>query len=199
MTTRILALATCVLGLAACDDGELISNPDEVITTVTLTFTPMGGGTPVTASFDDPDGDGGNAPTIDSIALPAGAFTLAVELLNALETPAENITEEVADESDQHQIFLTGTAVDGPATSNPGAPLMHGYTDSDVNGFPIGLASSVAARSGTGDLTLTLKHLPPLDGSPLKTADLAAGVKANGISSIPGDTDVSVTFPVSVP
>ena len=158
MTTRqIFCFALC---LAACDDGDLVSNPDEVITTVTLTFMPVGGGTSVVASFDDPDGDGGNAPTIDPITLPAGSYVLGLEFLNALEDPPEDITQEVADEAHQHQVFLTGTAVDGPAAANPGAPLMHGYTDSDVNGFPIGLANAITAAAGTGQLTVTLEHLP---------------------------------------
>ena len=35
-----------------------------------------------------------------------------MRFLNELEDPAEDITEEVEDESDQHQVFFTGTAAE---------------------------------------------------------------------------------------
>jgi hypothetical protein len=188
-----------LLLVAACGDPGGDGNEGEVITTVTLTFSPMGGGSPVTAEFDDPDGDGGDPPTIDPVNLTAGMFTLAVGFQNRLETPPEEITDEVRDEGDEHQLFFTGSAIDGPAATNPAAPLVHAYADTDGAGLPVGLSSTITARTGTGQLTVTLKHLPPLDGNALKTSDLAAMVKAGGITSIGGDTDVSVSFTATVP
>jgi len=200
MTMRMTITRTALaLLLAACGDPGGGGNEGEVITTVTLTFTPAGGGAPISAVFDDPDGDGGGPPVVDPINLTAGGFTAAVKFENRLETPPEDITVEVQDESDQHQVFFTGSAVDGPAASNPAAPLVHAYADTDANGLPIGLANTITARTGTGQLVLTLKHLPPLDGNAQKTSDLAARVTANGINSIAGDTDASVSFPVAVP
>jgi hypothetical protein len=186
--------------LAACSDGASGGPSNELITTVTLTFTPTGGGTPVVASFKDDDGDGGNPPTVGPVNLTNGAsYMLGVQFLNELETPPEDITLEVKDESDTHQVFFTGSAVRGPATSNTTGPLVHSYADTDANGFPIGLANTVAASTGTGMLTVTLRHLPPVNDTAVKTATLADTVKAMGIAALPGDSDVNVTFAVTVP
>src|SRR5215211_7498788 len=90
---------------AACsdDDDGGGTNEEEVITTVSLSFAPRGGGTAVTAAFDDADGDGGAAPVIEPITLASAVtYDLSVRFLNKLETPPEEITEEVLDESDQH-------------------------------------------------------------------------------------------------
>jgi hypothetical protein len=188
-----------MLMVAACGDDGGGGNENEVITTVTLTFTPAGGA-PVIASFRDPDGDGGMAPTIDPVNLTnATTYTLTVKFLNELETPAEDITVEVMDESDVHQLFFTGTAVKGPATSNTTGPLTHSYGDMDANGFPIGLTNTIAAATGTGMLTVTLRHMPPVSGNPVKTGTLADTVKTSGIPALPGDTDASVTFMATVP
>ncbi|HEU0029126.1 MAG TPA: hypothetical protein VFQ53_00745 [Kofleriaceae bacterium] len=199
--TRLVALATAI-ALAGCYPA-LVTNDDnegEVITTVTLTFTPDGGGTPVTASFDDPDGDGGELPVIDPIVLTAGTtYDLAVQFINRREEPAEDITLEVRDESDEHQVFFTGSAVDGPASDHPDGPLVQTYADLDVNGLPIGLDNQIVARTGTGMLTVTLRHLPPLNGQPAKTAELADAVKAGGFAGLAGETDAQVPFDVTVP
>lgn len=193
-------LSLVLLPSAACDDVGGSENENEVITTVSLSFAPMGGGAAITASFDDPDGDGGAAPTIDPINLTAGTtYALSVRFLNKLEDPAEEITDEVRDEGDEHQLFFTGTAVNGPASDRPGAPLAHTYADADGASLPIGLSSTVVATAGAGQLTVTLRHVPPLDGAAVKTADLAGRVKSGGIASIGGDTDAEVTFQVTVP
>ena len=180
-----------LLGACGGDDGG--GGPsNELITTVTLDFVPTGGGATVTAAFNDADGDGGNPPVIDPINLTAGAtYTTGVRFANSLETPPEDITVEVADESDEHQVFFTGTAI--------GATLMHSYLDVDANGLPIGLSSRFVAARGTGPLIVTLRHLPPVNGTPVKTADLAAQVQAGGFSTIGGSSDAQVTFMVTVP
>jgi hypothetical protein len=126
-------------------------------------------------------------------------YTLTLGFENRLEAPAEDITQEVRDEAEDHQVFFTGSAVNGPATSNTTAPLTHTYGDTDANGLPIGLTNQIVAATGTGQLIVTLRHVPPLNNVAVKTATLADEVKAGGISSIGGDTDVSATFDVTVP
>ena len=129
---------------------------------------------------------------IDPINVTAGTtYTTGVRFQNVLETPPEDITVEVADESDQHQVFFTGTAI--------GAAVTHSYLDMDVNGLPIGLSNRIVAARGTGTLIVTLRHLPPVNGTAIKTADLAAQVQAGGFSAIGGSSDVQVTFMVTVP
>ena len=197
----LLSLGLSSLTLAACGDNGTGGNEEEVITTVLLTFTPSGGGAAVTAAFRDADGDGGNAPTIDSIGLAAGtSYSLAVRFQNELETPAEEITDEVRDEGDEHQVFFTGTAVSGPASNQAAAPLTHTYADMDAAGLPIGLANTIVAAGGNGDLVLTLRHMPPVNEVAVKTAQAAETVRsAGGFSTLGGATDVQVTFPVAIP
>ena len=174
--------------VAGCSDDISTINSGELITTVVMTFS--ANGTDVVATADDPDGDGGAPPAIDPINLAPGTYALSVRFQNRLEDPPEEITEEVGDESDVHQVFFTGTAATGP--------LMLSYADTDANGLPIGLANSVVATAGTGMLTVTLRHMPPINDTPVKTADLADSVKQSGTASLPGESDAVVTFGVAV-
>lgn len=192
-------LAALLLVLGACGDFEgPAGNPEEVITTVVLSFTPTSG-SKVIAEFDDPDGDGGDPPTVQPVNLTTGTtYTLDVQFQNRLATIPEDITVEVMDEGDLHLLLFTGSAVVGPATSNTAGPLTHAYADTDANGLPIGLTSTVMARTGSGDLIVTLRHMPP-EEPPEKASDTVGLVKAGGIDSIGGSTDASVTFLVTVP
>jgi len=200
-TIALLLASSAVSLLAACgDDGDDHGAHElEVITTVILTFTPDGGGAPIVAEFDDPDGDGGDPPVVDPIRLAADTtYAVTVGFENRLENPPEDIGAEVRDEGDEHQVFFTGTAVDGPASDQPAAPLAHAYADVDAEGLPIGLASEVTTQAGTGQLTITLRHLPPINGAATKTAELAAQVRDGGFAAIGGETDAQVTFDVTV-
>jgi hypothetical protein len=185
------------LSLLACGDPGGAAQDNEVITTVILELTPAGGGVPVSFEFDDADGDGGDPPVIDPVLLDAGDYTLAVRFQNRLEDPAEEITEEVDDESDQHLLLFTGTAVVGPATDNLSGPLAHEYADQDANGLPIGLTNDITATPGTGTLTVTLRHMPP-EEPPVKAADTVDTARDDGIDAIGGSTDASVSFDVTI-
>jgi hypothetical protein len=196
-----LFITGIALFAAACSD---VNNPEEVnenevITTVSLTFTPASGGASLTFAWADPENDGN--PVIDDIVLSdADDYTLDVSFLNELADPTEDITEEVDAESDQHQVFFTGSAVAGPATGeNPDAVISHAYADEDANGLPVGLANDIATLGvGTGTLTVTLRHLPPENDTAVKVEGLAEDIAADGIQNLPGDTDASVDFNVEV-
>jgi hypothetical protein len=190
------AILIPLLFAACADDGGNL-NAQEVITTVILEFQPDGGGTPVIAEFDDPDGNGGDPPTIDPIDLTAGVYTLTVRFENRLEDPAEDITQEVEDESADHLLLFTGSAVVGPATDNASGPLAHEYADTDENGLPIGLANSISAGPGGGELTVTLRHMPA-ELPPVKAEDTVDLVREGGVAAIGGSTDAQVTFDVTV-
>lgn len=185
------------LCLAACGDEGGAENDNEVITTVILNFAPSGGGATKTFTFNDPDGDGGAAPTIDPVNLTAGMYSLTVQFQNRLVTPAEEITDEVHDESAMHLLLFTGTAVVGPATSNTTGPLTQSYADMDANGLPIGLSDNITAAAGTGQLTVTLRHMPP-EEPPQKASDTLVNAKTGGVDSIGGSTDAQVNFDVTV-
>ncbi len=194
MTRTCIVLAL----VAACGDPGGGEDANELITRVELTFTPAGGGTAQTFRFDDDDGDGGFPGMSDPITLTAGMYELAVAFQNALEDPPEDITLEVRDEAIEHQVFFTGSSVIGPATANTVGPLTHSYADTDDNGLPIGLTSTIVASTGSGDLIVTLRHMPP-EEPPEKSADSAANVATGGFSAIGGSSDAQVTFSVAVP
>lgn len=177
------------------DDGE---NEEEVITRVSLTFQPAAGGDDIVAAHSDPENDG--SPVIDPITLANGAaYTLLISFQNELADPVEDITAEVDAEDDEHQVFVFGGAVEGPATGDNAAHVLtHTYVDADADGLPVGLVSRVIATStGSGDFKVMLRHLPPEDGVATKVAGLAEAFATSG-GAIAGDADVDVTFPVTV-
>jgi hypothetical protein len=68
--------------------------------------------------------------------------------------------------------------------------MMFSYDDSDSNGDPVGIVTTVhTGDTGNGLLTITLRHEP--DKS-------ATGVAGGDITNAGGDTDLEVTFPVMV-
>lgn len=160
----------------SCGSDDDVSNPNELITTLILTFIPIAGSQTVfdftvTASFSDPDGDGGNPPTqIDDITLENGRpYQLFID-----------VTEEIMEEDDEHQFFFTGSILDN-------GNLEHEYSDQDDNGNPLGLINNITTQTaGTGTFIVTLKHQP--DG--IKVAD-------PGDITV-GDTDIEVSFDMTI-
>lgn len=206
----LIATSIGLLTSACGDDLEtpIEENPNEVITTVTLTFMPQGGGGEVKAGFQDPDGDGGAAPTISGARLAAGTtYTVTVEFRNELANPTEDVTPEILEEQDEHQIFIVGDTVEGPATNvTVGALIRHRYLDMDSMDLPIGLQNSVEAlTAGTGSFSLGLRHMPLINGQAQKVPGLADVVRAGGGFSsensgttLPGSWDVVIDVPLTV-
>ena len=161
--TKALFLATASLFLASCsDDDNGPVNEEEVITTVITTLT--NGSTTITLTSRDLDGDGPNPPvvTVSGDLTANTVYNGETSFLNELETPAEDITVEVEEEGEEHQIFY----------QIPSALGTIGYTDFDVNAKPVGLTFTyTTGNAGTGSLTVTLRHLPNKS---------AAGVAATG-------------------
>jgi hypothetical protein len=180
-----LGIALGLVASACSDDGAAgePDNPEEQITRVALAFSPEGGGASVDAAFRDPDGEGGMSGTTDPLTLAAGTtYALTITFANELALPLEDITAEVEEESEEHQLFVYGDAVSGPATMNASALLTHAYADaeSDYGGnatgddLPVGLANTVTTTDpGMGALRVMLRHLPELNGQPVKVAGLA--------------------------
>ncbi len=166
--------------IVSCNDDDDIDpvNEEEVITTMTVTLSPNGGGTNVVLQTRDLDGDGLNPPVITV----SGPFTSgttymgSIVLLNETEDPAEDITEEVEKEAEEHQFFYTiGGGLDASTT----------YTNFDGDGNPLGTEFSLdAGDASNGTLTFTLRHEP---------------MKPNaGLADAGGETDISATFNVIV-
>ena len=179
-TLKITALFLLGLLFVQCDNDDdvpQIINEEEIITTVTLTLTPDSG-SPVVLQTRDLDGDGPNPP----VTTVSGAFTANTDytgdivFLNETETPAEDITEEVREEDDEHQVFYTVTS---------GLNITTNYEDMDGNGNPLGLAITLATgEASTGALTVTLRHEPTKPNTGLENAG--------------GETDISASFDVVV-
>lgn len=173
-----------VLGLmiTSCkkDDPE-ITNPEELITTVNYTLSPMSGGNDVVLSFQDLDGDGGNDPIITGGTLAANeSYNASIELLNEAEAPTEDITLEVQEEAEDHQLFFISDISD----------VNIAYNDQDANSQPVGLSTTLTTGSAaTGTLTIILRHEPNKS---------ATGVSNGDITNAGGETDIEVTIPIEI-
>ncbi len=171
------------LVLSSCKKKEpFIPNPQEIITTVTYTLVPDGGGTSVELIFVDLDGEeGGNAPTITGGTLSANqTYTGSLVLLNESVTPTEDVTEEIQEEDEDHQFFFQSTIND----------LSVAYTDQDSENNPIGLATTLTTGAeGSGTLTLILKHEPE---------KLEDGVAGGDPTNAGGETELQIVFPIDV-
>jgi len=182
---KITQFALCLFVLTvffACEKKEPeIPNEEELITTVTYTLTPESGGTPIILSFQDLDGDGGNAPIITGGTLATNTtYNGSLELLNEEESPAEDITEEIEEEDAEHQFFFT-TSVNGLTIS---------YNDQDGDGNPVGLATKLTTTdTGSGSITVILRHEPN---------KAATGVANGVIDNAGGETDIEITFDVEL-
>ena len=177
----LLSMLVLALFLSSCnDDDPIIENEEELITTLGYTLMAVNGET-VTLLFQDFDGDGGNPPIITGGTLEANSTYLgSLQLLNESETPTEDITEEIAEEDEDHQFFFE-TDIQG---------LSFVYTDGDSAAQPVGLRSTLSTGdAGSGTITITLRH------EPNKSAD---GVSDGDITNAGGETDIEVTFPVDV-
>lgn len=169
----LLLVATLLL-ISSCGEDPEPVNEEELITTVKLTFTPVGiAGNPQTFTWKDLDGDGPNQPVIQTISLLNNlTYAVSIELLNESETPIEDITVEIDEERAEHLFCFE--------PSN-GLNLTINRTDTDGS-FEVGLESEwITGNASTGSVTIILKHQP--------------GVK-NGTCD-PGEVDVEVTFPVT--
>ncbi len=166
------------LTVFSCSDDPEPVNEEEVITTMTVTLSASDASS-VELKYQDLDGDGPNAPviTVSGDLATETVYSGSIVLLNETESPAENITEEVEEEDDEHQFFFTvGSGLD--------AAVEYGNFDADLN--PLGtefLLSTGAA--GSGSLTFTLRHEPkkPNDGT---------------LSDAGGETDISASFNLTV-
>lgn len=180
-SSKLFLFALTTLVLVSCSNDDSPVNEEEVITTVRTTLT--GGGQVITLQSRDLDGDGPNAPVVTVSGNLTANTTYSGETVFTNETvsPAEDITTEVEEEGNEHQIFYQFPAALGSMI----------YTDVDANGDPIGLRFSFTTGTSatTGNIVVTLRHLPNKS---------AAGVASGDITNAGGATDAQVTFPIVI-
>jgi hypothetical protein len=185
MTTSIRFFILCALFSAAfisCKKETPEANDEEVITTVLVKLTPVTGGTPLTFSYEDLDGPGGNNPVIQNIALqPNKAYAASLLILNRTVNPADTISKEIAQEAAAHRFYFE------PST---GSNITVGALDNDGNGLPLGLNSVwTTGTNANGTMKITLRHYP---GNP-PNKELS-----DPVNSTKSSTDIEVSFNTSV-
>ena len=196
---RWMALFFLAVAVVSCSDDDDAApeeeNELEVITDVALVFTNTADATDVVrATAQDPDGEGIQDLVVDPTGItlsPNTTYTLPFEIFNNLETPGEDIGEEIADEDDEHQFFFSFTT---DAFANPTgdgnvdtASDAINYNDQDGNGNPLGLNTTWTTGANTvagGSFTARLQHQPDV-----KTATSGAN---------DGDTDFNLTFVLNI-
>ncbi len=154
------------------------TNQEEVITTMKITFVPVGGGTTLTYQYKDADGPGGTAPVQDQIVLaPSKTYNVSLQLLNETKTPAEDITTEIVSEADAHRFYYEPTS---------GSNITVSGLNNDSDNVPLGTTSTwTTGAAASSKIKITLRHYP---GNPpgKATADLVNSTKSG--------TDIEVEF-----
>lgn len=172
----LLLFVVSVSLMAACSDDPQSTNEEEVITTITVTLTPEEGDV-VTLSWDDTNLDAivdESEITVSNNLVNDETYQATIELWNKSTNPDINITEEVAEEAEDHIFCFTVTGVEVAVTNR----------DEDSNGLPLGITSTwTTSDASTGTINISLRHQP--------------GVKTGDCPGV-GDTDVNITFDVTV-
>lgn len=165
------------------EDPTPPQNEEELITTVKLKVkNTLLSSDSTEVVWKDTDGDGGNAPTIGALTIQANSFYSAYLTLldESKSSHVHDITEEINNEKEEHQFFYQAT----------GNMSNFAYVDKDANNNPVGLQFSFqTGAAGSGTLKITLRHKPNKS---------ATGVSSGDITNAGGETDIEVTFPVTI-
>ena len=171
----ISILLAVITMFQACDkEDPKPVHEAELITTVQVTLVPEGNGIPVTLKFVDADGEQGSIAPITTVSgslKPSTSYSAVIELKNETVNPVADITEEVAEEAEDH-LFCFDASGD--------ISVAYVEEDEDANGLPLGLLTTwTTGSAGNATVTLSLRHQPGT-----KTGECPGS----------GETDVEVTF-----
>ncbi len=190
--SNVLIVTVISVSLTNCKTEEPEKeNVEESITKITLHFTPTGGGSTISVSAIDPDGDG------PQDMLPEGdvnleynlEYDLVLEFTNHLENPPVDITAEIQEEGEEHMVFYGWTTglFFNPSNGDINANRDNvRYQDMDGNALPIGIETKWTTSNQTidGDFRVVLKHQPDLKS---ETSTVSTGA-----------TDADITFHVVI-
>ncbi len=181
-----IAIAGTILFAASCKKDE-VTNPTpgpepELITTLRLEARNVNTGFSQTFTYKVESGFGSSTLEglqIDTVKLePNTKYGFTLTVLNEKASPAEDITEEIKEEKDEH-LFLYQSS---PTTGAGSLTFSNGIKDN--KGLPFNqIISALSGEAGSGKLTITLKHEPTNKEA---TSPDAAG----------GETDLEAVFPV---
>lgn len=196
--SSLYALALAGLMFTSCkkDDDAVPEeeNELEIITDVKLVFTNNNDSKDIVeARAQDPDGEGiEDLKILDEINLDVSKnYTLTFEIMNNLETPGENIGDEIKEEDDEHQLFFsfTNNAFSDPTGNgniDKASDDIH-YNDQDGNGNALGLSTSwetSPTQLSGGSFRVVLKHQPD--------------VKTSTSGANDGETDFDLEFVLNI-
>ena len=177
-------LIICLLsiGISSCRKNRGEGNEEEILTTLTITFIPTGGGSALVYSYDDADGPGGANPIQDEIVLTANKnYNVSLTLMNKTTNPDTDITSEIISEPDAHRFYYEPSASSNIMVSN---------LDNDPDGIPLGISGTwTTTAPASGTMRITLRHYP---GNPSNKAT------ADPVNSSKSATDIEVTFVTKV-
>ncbi len=169
----------------------VVEETPKVITQVGLNFSGANVN-PVNAKATDADGDGqGFVFDPGTIELKADStYTLDLTFTNQLEDPDEDITAEIREEADEHQVFFTATnsVVTVTYADDESDYVTNGCVGCTGSTRDVGLKTSVKVNGTvgtTGTMTVRLKHQPD-------------GIKTDNSTANDGEDDVNLTFNVKV-
>ncbi len=184
---------TTILVFSSCkkDDPKkpVETNSQEVLTTVLLTGYNIDDSLNAKYQFsykwEDLDGDGGNSPIIDTIALDSGIrYNCKVLILDKTKSPIETVSDEIEKEKNAHQFFYT------PSTNLVGK-FSTEVLDFDDNNpkLPVGLEFNVLTKSNQtynlpliGSLNIVLSHYDGVQKTTSKS----------------DESDIDINFPVKL-
>ncbi|TNE49779.1 MAG: hypothetical protein EP344_17860 [Bacteroidetes bacterium] len=174
-TSKLTVLALLFLSVAfnACKKDD--TTAQELITTVVIHLKAGDGSLDQRFEWNDPDGDGGTAPTVDNIQLTSGTvYVCEVEVYDRSQDPEVDITTEIKAESAAHLFVFKPDAVNVIVTA----------ADFDSNGAPFRQKTTwTAGALSVGSMTIALKHEPD---------------KSAADPDSTGETDFEVSFPVRI-
>jgi hypothetical protein len=188
-----LALTASALIFSACDKDDpdptkpQDNNAQELITTVVLNGYNVNNpsANQFSVKWEDIDGDGGNAPQIDTLQLDSGiSYRVQVLMLDKTKTPFDTISKEVIEEADEHQLFYT-------LSSNLNDKLNIARLDTDKNNPPLPLGL---------DIRITPSHVMPyaipfFGSVNLKLSHYDGVPKTTSPSS---ESDIDINFPIKI-
>lgn len=187
---KLYILIVFISIMTGCKDNDPTKEDvPELITKVTLTFTPAAGGTPVVGTATDPDGEGVQDLQLDGniVLKPGTTYVLTIQLINGLAQPADaayDVTKEVRNEGIEHQFYFsweTAAFVDKQVNYAGGSDSV------DKNGLPLGLTTTWTTADNEfagSSFHVTLKHQP--------------GLKSSTSTINDGETDLDVTFKIDI-
>ncbi|WP_192349588.1 hypothetical protein [Algoriphagus sp. Y33] len=188
----LIALALISFAASSCSsDDPVPENDGELITDVTLTFQEIDeSGNAVGDSFDftasDAEGiEVGSAPDIETVTLTKGkTYQMSIEVYNSI--AEEDITEEIQEESDEHQFYFLGSAF-------VGTPVLS-YEYDDEGGVILGLKGivTVASNPGTNNATMRILLRHALD----KGYPGADNPHFEDYAQAGGESDLDIPFPL---